>query len=84
MEMILKSNNEVINMDIVCSFETNDNLKYIVLTDYSKDEDNKLNIFPYNYEVIDNKMYLSNIKEEDKEFIYDTINKYKEGEISEE
>lgn len=78
MEMYLKSTNEPILGETVCTFETDDNTNFIVLTDYSKNEQDLLNVTAYYYEIKDNNMYLEPIRNEDFSLVEEAINKLKE------
>jgi len=78
MKMIIKSTNKTVLGEVVCSFETDDNTKFIVLTNNSKNEQGLLNITAYYYEDKDNKLYLEPINNEDLPLVEEAINKLKE------
>ena len=77
MEMILKNTNQIIKNEMVCAFETEDNVNFIVLTDNSKNESGLLNIDAYYYEEKNNVLYLTPIKNEDLHLVEEAINKLK-------
>jgi|GEM_PF-4426414 len=77
MEMILKNTNQIIKNEMVCAFETEDNVNFIVLTDNSKNESGLLNIDAYYYEENNNVLYLTPIKNEDLHLVEEAINKLK-------
>ena len=75
--MFLKCNNEKITGQEVCLFETEDDTKFIVLTDNTTNSKGQLNISAYYYEEIDNKKYLTPINEDDMELVDDAISMVK-------
>lgn len=57
--------------EMLLSFK-NDNINYIVYTDNTYNENNELNIYASSYDIIDNKINLKQLKNEDE---YEVVNK---------